>query len=553
MMSQAIATSVAVAQPGRARILVVDDETAILRFFRLALPQHEIHAVVDAEQAIRALDENRFELVFVDKNLPGMDGIELLRRARNAGQRFEAVVMSGYASLDSAIEALDLGVFRYLQKPITLEDVRCTTTQALQRALDFEQRETEFATTIDQLLQSERKRGVAERLAAIGQMAATLTHEIANPLCYLQACLDGLRTSVDAIAPLARQAIAAAATNPAAVRAATALDDVPEMLSDALDAAGRLNRLVRDVRGVSRPGDGKERVAIETVIADGLRIASLRIPPHVQVVTEPGDVPPVQADPVKLAQVVANLVVNGADAIPPTAATATVTVRARSDERWAIIEVQDTGCGIDPADRDRLFTPFFTTKAERGGTGLGLSVCSDIIEAHNGRIEVESEIGRGSCFRIRLPKVADAVPISAATQKAGPARVLWVDGDRRLLAAMLRAVGDRHRIVPAASANEALAVLQTDRRFDVVLCELHMTPMNGAQLWEEARRIDAKLAGRFVFVTGGPASPELSSFIEQTRNELLLKPISIDDLDRILRRHHTTTAGSECKVLRGSW
>jgi len=552
-MAQATATSVQPAEPGRARILVVDDESAILKFFRLALPEHDVHAVTDAEQALRALEVGRFELLFVDKNLPGMDGIDLLRRARHAGQPFEAVVMSGYASLDSAIEAVDLGVFRYLQKPITLEDVRCAATQALQRAHELALRETEFSTTIDQLLHSERRRGVAERLAAIGQMAATLTHEIANPLCYLQACLDGLQTALCAVTPFARQGIAAAAGDPAAERAGAALNDVPAMLADAADATGRLTRLVRDVRGMTRAGESKERVSIDTVVADGLRIASKRILAHVRVVTDTGRVPPVQADPIKLAQVVANLVVNGADAIPATAALATVTVRTRADEEWAIIEVQDTGCGIDPADRDKVFTPFFTTKGDRGGTGIGLSVCADIVHAHNGRIEVDSEPGRGSCFRVRLPRADSAVPITVAAHRNGPSRVLWVDQDRKLLAAMLRAVGDRHRIVPAASASEALAVLQTDRRFDLILTELHMTPMNGAQLWEEVRRFDAKLAGRFVFVTGGPPGSDLAAFVEQTRAELLHKPISTDAIDHILSKHRSAPSGLEAKILRGAW
>jgi len=515
---------------------VVDDESAILRLFQRALGNtYEVQTALTPKDGLRLMESEQFELLFVDKNLPEMDGIELLRRLRAQSRHFEAIVMTGYPSLESAIEAVDLRVFRYLQKPMDLQDVMKAAAEAIERLRDWERREAEFSGAIDQLLVSEQRRGVAERLAAIGQLAATLTHEIANPLCCLETCLVALRESFDVIGPPAREHLAYQGNEQTAQRLDEALADVPLLLSDSMDAAGRLNRLTREARGMCQPIDRKERIDLDEVVADALRIARKRIPHHVQVTVEKGGVPLLHADAIKLSQVVANLVVNGSDAMPMnTESESKLTVRTYCEGPWGIVEVRDTGCGIDPALRDRLFTPFFTTKTGRGGTGLGLSVCRDIVRAHGGRIEVESEPGAGSRFQVLIPLAPPAAPIPMAQTDVPRSRVLWVDDDRRLLAVMLRAVGDRHLVVPAMSAGEALTVLRADRRFDVVLCDVGMPGMDGIQLLEEVGKLDPDLATRFVFVSGRADYANLRQLVEQGRAELLLKPISVDDVDRVL-------------------
>jgi signal transduction histidine kinase len=531
-MSAALATCTVPAGPAKARVLVLDDEAPILRLFRRALADYEVHTALTPEEALERLEASRIELVFVDKNLPGMDGIEFLRRARAGAQRFEAVVMTGYPSLDSAIDAVDLKVFRYLRKPLDLDEIDAAAAQAVERLRATERREAEFKDAIDQLILSEQRRGVSERLAAIGQMAATLTHEIANPLCYLESCLQGLQEAFATVEPPAREQQLRETDPDAARRLGDALADIPVLLGDSADASGRLKRLVREARGMGRPIDRREPVDVRAVVEDALRIAGQRIPPHVRVTIEGGDLPPVHADPIKLAQVVANLVVNGADAVPAdTPREARVAVRLTHDEDSVVIEVEDTGSGIDPLARDRLFTPFFTTKAGRGGTGIGLSVCRDIVRAHGGFIDIHSEPGRGSVFRVRLPRRA---PVETES-RGGPARVLWIDGDRRLLALMLRAFADRHTVVPATSGREALALLQADRRFDLVLCDLATAGTNLASLWEQARAMDPVLAERFVFLRGESSPPGAADFVDGLDARTLSKPVAIDDVERLLQ------------------
>jgi CheY-like chemotaxis protein len=201
-----------------------------------------------------------------------------------------------------------------------------------------------------------------------------------------------------------------------------------------------------------------------------------------------------------------------------------IAVRTGRDGEHAIVEVRDNGCGIDAATRERLFTPFFTTKGE-GGTGIGLSVCRDIVRAHGGRIDVESKPGQGACFTVRVPMR----PRAAQEGSQGPARLLWVDGDRRLLAVMLRALSDRHHVVPATTVGEALTVLATDRRFDLVLCEQSLHGV--AHLVDELRALDKDLAERVVFVVSGEAPLDASA------GATLRKPVALDDLEHLIETH----------------
>ncbi|WP_175665767.1 histidine kinase [Burkholderia ambifaria] len=256
-----------------------------------------------------------------------------------------------------------------------------------------------------QLLQS-------EKLASIGQLAAGVAHEINNPVGFISANLNTLKTWVrsllDVIAaheaalpqlePAQRDALAAMgrATDLDYVR-----DEIATLIDESIDGALRVRRIVQDLRDFSRPGSGEWCVGdIHAGLESTLNVVHNELKYKADIVREYGDVPPVECLPSQLNQVFMNLLVNAAHAIPERGV---ITIRTSSDDEQVSIAISDTGTGMTPDIVRRIFDPFFTTKPVGQGTGLGLSVSHGIVERHRGTIDVTSEPGRGTTFRIRLP------------------------------------------------------------------------------------------------------------------------------------------------------
>ena len=196
-----------------------------------------------------------------------------------------------------------------------------------------------------------------------------------------------------------------------------------------------------------------------------------------------------------------------------------------------MVEVQDTGGGIRPEHLARVFDPFFTTKPVGVGTGLGLSICHGIVTDLGGDIEVESEPGRGTTFRIRLP----AVPATAAPQapaappaprQARRARVLVVDDDPMAGRAVSRILGADHDVTVHTSARQALAQVREGQRFDAVICDVMMPDLDGKAFYEELEEVAPELTARVVFVTGGAFTERTEAFLRSTTAPSLEKPFS---------------------------
>ena len=245
-------------------------------------------------------------------------------------------------------------------------------------------RSAELAATRSALVQ-------AERLATAGQLAAGVGHEINNPLAYV---LANVMYAVDELG---------------LVKTPTPGVDLQEVLRALVQArlgAERIRDIVRDLRTFAR-GDPESMgpVDVESVLEFSIAMAAHEIRQRAQLVRCYGAVPYVRGNESRLGQVFLNLLLNAAQAIPEGAAeTHRVMVTTRQvREGWVAIEVSDTGLGILPENVPHIFEPFFTTKPVGLGTGLGLSVCHGIVTGLGGRIEVESQPGRGTTFRVLLP------------------------------------------------------------------------------------------------------------------------------------------------------
>ncbi|WP_321821365.1 MULTISPECIES: histidine kinase [unclassified Burkholderia] len=256
-----------------------------------------------------------------------------------------------------------------------------------------------------QLLQS-------EKLASIGQLAAGVAHEINNPIGFISANLNTLRTWVRSLLDvIAAHEAALPQLEPAARDALTALrgaadldyvrDEIVTLIDESIDGAVRVRRIVQDLRDFSRPGSGEWSVAdIHAGLESTLNVVHNELKYKADIVREYGDLPLVECLPSQLNQVFMNLLVNAAHAMPTRGV---ITIRTSSDGEQVSIAISDTGTGMTPDIVRRIFDPFFTTKPVGQGTGLGLSVSHGIVERHRGTIDVTSEPGRGTTFRVRLP------------------------------------------------------------------------------------------------------------------------------------------------------
>ena len=359
------------------------------------------------------------------------------------------------------------------------------------------------------------------RLASVGTLAAGVAHEINNPLTAVLGNLEHLGERI----PELQEDTA----------------DLELVLEDMHTGVDRVRRVVRDLKMLSRAEDeAVGAVDVETTLESTLRMASQQITTRAKLVKRYTDVPPVVGNESRLGQVFLNLLVNAAQAIPEGQADRhRVEVRTRlADDGSVVIEVSDTGTGIDEQTKERLFDPFFTTKSGIEGMGLGLAISHRIVSQLSGRIEVDSELGAGSTFRVILPPAPqDTPPLGVEKPRiaAPKARVLVVDDEPAITTAFRRLLGPAHDVVGVQTADDALQALNGQDAFDVVFCDLIMPNVSGIKLFETISADHPQFAGRFVFMTGGAFTSEARNFLDQVDNRVLEKPFRASDLSAAIR------------------
>jgi signal transduction histidine kinase len=280
--------------------------------------------------------------------------------------------------------------------------------ELLRRNLELTELNEKLSRAQAQLLQS-------EKLASIGQLAAGVAHEINNPISFVFSNFGTLQTYITNLLRVLLSyeqaecfiADADALRRIASLREQVDLDfvvsDVPVLMTESREGIERVRKIVADLKDFSRVDSHQDWqwTNLHHGIDSTLNIVNNEIKYKADVVKEYGEIPDVECLPSQINQVIMNIVVNGAQAIQGPRGRITIRTGTRGDDVW--IEIADTGCGIPRAIRSRIFDPFFTTKPIGTGTGLGLSLSYGIIQKHGGRIEVDSEEGVGTTFRIHLP------------------------------------------------------------------------------------------------------------------------------------------------------
>ena len=369
--------------------------------------------------------------------------------------------------------------------------------------------------------QLERQLAISDRMVSIGTLAAGVAHEINNPLAAVVANLELIQEDLDSIAEHG--------DSPTTV--ATLRDN----LVDACDGADRIRNIVRDLKLFSRPDEQRrDAVDVYKVLESSARMAWNEIRHRAQLVKDFRAVPRVWGNDARLGQVFLNLIVNAAHAIPEgnAAANQIRLVTFTDDVGMAVVEVHDTGRGIEPDHLPQLFEPFFTTKPVGVGTGLGLPICQRIVHELGGNITVVSEVGLGTVFRVRLPGMpamaAAAVEQRPRTLSRPPraGKILVVDDEPMIGDAVERILARDHHVTVVRLAQEAIDRIRVGERYDVILSDVMMPQMTGMDLHAALATIAPEQAEAIVFMTGGAFSENASRFLDRVPNVRVDKPFS---------------------------
>jgi two-component system, cell cycle sensor histidine kinase and response regulator CckA len=400
------------------------------------------------------------------------------------------------------------------------------------------------ATVRDQT--EERKRRAAsaqtERLASMGLLAASMGHEINNPLAYVLANVDDLAQLLPRLAAVStrcsaglRRAVGDAAYDEIvgddlALLEAGALQEASVRARDALDGTLRIARISKALGTFARVDTSDScRFDLQRAIESAVAMCSNELRLHATLTLDFEPIPLVWASEGKLSQVFLNLLINASHAVAESE-TRAIKVRTWSENGSVCVRIEDTGAGIEPENLARIFDPFFSTKRIGSSSGLGLSICRNIIDEFGGDIRVESELNKGSRFIVRLPVWTEAAELRSAQHPPASlpnlrGRVLIID-DEAPLRLVMEHLLIAHEVVSASSGDEALAILQHDRAFDLISCDLMMPEVTGMDVHHWLVAHDPALAARLVFITGGAFGPMATEYLNDAGNLKLEKPFT---------------------------
>jgi signal transduction histidine kinase/ActR/RegA family two-component response regulator len=381
-----------------------------------------------------------------------------------------------------------------------------------------------------------RRVTASENLASLGTLAAGLAHEVNNPLTYVLSSVYTVKLTLG-----------------------ESESKVKAELDAALEGCWRIRDLVKNILETTTINrDTVEPVSVTEVVEAALALSR----PHVRHRATLGWKSDGEiyafAHRTKLIQVMVNLVVNASQAFSDNRASANeIQIRANRKGEEIVIEVDDNGKGMDEATRLRAVEPFFTTKEPGQGTGLGLFLCNSIVESLGGKLQIDSELHKGTNITVRLPAARVSPKAKPSPSLSGPMtadasphlRVLVVDDEPEIRRALDRILRTKHKVALCANGAEALERLIAGERFDVILCDLLMPEMTGIELFGEIERHFRSQAERMVFMTGGATSESSRQFIEEHSARVVNKPFHPAEIEAAVLAHAELPATTPGPIL----
>ncbi|MEM9457743.1 MAG: response regulator [Myxococcota bacterium] len=512
-------------------VLLVDDDPSVRSALGLVFEDdYDFVTCASGAEGLAKMSAS-VHAVLLDIKLHGEDGFAVYERIRARFSYTPIIFYSAYQNLKDPHQIInEYRPFGYVRKGDDIAQL----VRMVGRAV------AEYAYH----LQREAQLRIADRLAVAGTLAAGAAHEINNPLGYI---VGNLELALEQVGELKELLLR---------HDAEAQAELELALTSSLEGAHRIAAIVNDLRSFGKPPEpnDKDDADLHHALDVAARMAGNQIRHRARLVTEYGEVPRVRADQQRLVQIFLNLLVNATQALRPEQAERNVIgVRTFARGQHGIVEIRDTGSGIPQEVRSRIFDPFFTTKPVNIGTGLGLFVTHNLVEALGGTIELVESSPAGTTFHVALPlsTVAPSLesPSSAAhvsTERGSQRRqrVLVVDDDPMIRAVIRRQLRARHDVVLAEGGRAATDLCQRES-FDVILCDLLMPEVSGVRVYQAIREHSPGLERRIVFMTGGVFDPDVAEFLDGVENVCLDKPIRREVLLSLLDDvASTSSAGS---------
>src|SRR5882724_1449045 len=404
-------------------ILVVDDEKVVRQTFVECLGEHyDCVGAADSEEALTHLASRQFALAILDVQMPGLSGIELLRKITKDFPETAVIMVSGVGRAQRVVDALRLGAFEYLIKPCDLDVLELAVERALARRallrtsksykVDLERRNKKLERQKAELERLQAQLVHSEKMASLGQLASGVAHELNNPAGFILSNMETLRNYTTALEQLLKFYDTVSLTPDHSIRAAAIKEDIRYeklmhdlslLIADCQEGASRLCDIVKNLRTFSRLDEAEfKKVHIHEGIDSTIRLLSRYYSSdHLSLERQYGELPPIDCFAGQLNQVWMNLLVNAAQAIGDREGR--VKIETQLQGETVVVSISDTGDGIATENLNRIFDPFFTTKPVGEGTGLGLFTTYSIVKRHGGTISAESHSGKGTIFTVVLP------------------------------------------------------------------------------------------------------------------------------------------------------
>jgi len=373
------------------QVLVIDDEIGPRESLRMLLkPIYQVHTADSVEIGLKLLSEKKPDAIVMDIRMPGMTGIEGLRRIRQIDPHLSVIMLTGFGALETAKEALRLGANDYISKPFDAREMREVIGRNVERTRLHRTSESaagEIKELNNRLLQELAQK---ERLASLGQASAEFVHDIGNPLTIVWGYVQLLAKKLEESEPT---------DDPNAVSSNKELEIIEQNV-----------RLCRDLLTMWQSYGSVEAtphklISISDIVREvvaGVGAMAKETPVELKCdVTE--DSCSLMGDAVQITRAIQNVIINAIQASGDRKGT--VEVSCIRKDFYVDVRIADTGQGISPEQIARIFDPYFTTKQGKSGTGLGLFITRKVVDDHNGSIKVDSTPGIGTTITIRLPLI----------------------------------------------------------------------------------------------------------------------------------------------------